>query len=274
MTQKALDNNRTPDNLMGKASVLLDPGLNGRQPTEAELGQAFMLAKEAVDKQTEIDTDYVAAYAQLSLYTEHPDDLRKAVNSLKSKAPDLPITHYFNGILLANDGNLEAGEEEIKTAESLGFPPEATKDILTAIEEEKGNRYFGLGNYFYYGSFLVGAWLLGLAILFVAGKILSAKTLSSIESSDPNDITGGGHAGLRNFYKKLIAVAGIYYYISQPIIMLLIIVLTGAVGFFFLWIGQIPIKLLLIVGFVALATIFYMIKSLIIRAKPEEPDEF
>ncbi len=271
MTQKALNNDRTPDNLMGRASILLNPGLNDHQPTEAELGQAFMLAKEAFDKQTEFDPEYVAVYAQLSLYTDHLDDFRKAVNALKSKTPDLPVTHYFNGIQLANDGNLEAGEAEIKTAESLGLPPEATKGVLTAIEEEKGNRYFGLGNYFYYGSFFVGAWILGLAILFVAGKILSAKTLSSIESSDPNDITGGGHAGLRNFYKKLIAVAGVYYYISQPIVMLLIIVATGAVGFFFLWIGQIPIKLLLIVGFVALATIFYMIKSLIIRAKPEEP---
>src|SRR5207237_4201638 len=146
-------------------------------------------------------------------------------------------------------------------AESLGMPHEATQQILGAIEEAKNERISGLAKYFYYALYCVGAWALGLLVLFVAGKILSAKTLHSIETSDPNDVTGGGQAGLRNIYKKVIAAAGIYYYISLPVVMFLVIVAAGAIILFFFYVGTIPIKLVLIIGFVALATIFYMVKS-------------
>jgi Zn-dependent protease with chaperone function len=270
MTQKALNLNRTPDNLMGHALALTDPGSGNYQPTKSEMDQAFALSKESIQKDTN-DSDYVVFFAQMALSTEHLQDFRDSVRTLKSKFPDLPATHYFNGLQLANDGELDPAETEIKTAESLGLPNEATKDILAAIETEKGNKYFGLGNYFYYGSFLVGAWALGLAILFVAGKILSAQTLHSIENSDPSDITGGGQTGLRNIYKKVIGIAGIYYYLSQPVVMLLVIVAAGGIILFFFWVGTIPIKLVLIIGFVALATIFYMVKSLLVRTKAEDP---
>ncbi|HVE59926.1 MAG TPA: M48 family metalloprotease [Pyrinomonadaceae bacterium] len=271
MTQKAVNLNRTTDNLMGHALALTAPGASNSQPPKSNLDQAFVLAKEAIQKATETDSDYLVFFAQLALSTNHLDDFKSSVKTLKDKFPELAATHYFNGIKLANDGELEAAETEIKAAENLGLPREATTEILAAIEKEKGKSYFGLGNYFFYGLYLVGAWLLGLAVLFVAGKILSAKTLHSIENSDPNDITGGGQAGLRGIYKKLIAIAGIYYYLSQPIVMLLVIVAAGGIVLFFLWIGSIPVKLVLIVGFVALATLFYMVKSLVIRAKAEDP---
>jgi Zn-dependent protease with chaperone function len=271
LSQKAVAHNRTPDNLMGQALILTDPGSGNYQPTKSELGQAFVLAKEAIQKDPQSDSDYVLFYAQAALATEHLGDFRDAVKILKARFPELAATHYFNGLELANDGELDAAAAEIKTAESLGLSTEATTKILAAIETEKGSKYFGLGNYFYYGSFLVGAWALGLAVLFVAGKILSAKTLHSIENSDPNDITGGGQAGLRSVYKKIIGIAGVYYYLSQPVVMLLVIVAAGGIVLFFFWVGTIPIKLVAIVGFVALATVFYMIKSLVIRGKSEDP---
>ena len=271
MSQKALSLNRTSENLISHAFALTDPGTDNYQPTQADLQQAFSLTKEAVQKSTETDSDYLIAFAQFAIATNHLEDFKDAVKQLKEKFPDLSATHYFNGLQLANDGDLDAAEAEIKKSETLGLPHESAQEILSAIETERGNKFFGLGNYFYYGLYLVGAWVLGLVILFVVGKILSAKTLHSIENSDPNDITGGGQAGLRKIYKKVISFAGIYYYLSQPIIMLLVIVVAGAITLFFLYAGTIPIKLLLIVGFVALATIFYMVKSLVIRAKIEDP---
>lgn len=271
MIQKAVSLNRTPDNLMGYAYALTDPGADNRRPTDSEIAQALSLSKEAVQKNTENDPDYAAFMAGLALEANNLNDFHTALSVLKRNHPDLPATHYFNGIDLANNGDLEAGEAEIKQAVSLGMSQESAQGVLVAIEKAKSERYFGLGNYFYYGAYLVGAWALGLAILFGAGKILSAKTLKSIETSDPNDITGGGQAGLRGVYKKVIGIAGIYYYLSQPIVMLLVIVAAGGITIFFLWVGTIPIKLLLIIGFVALATIFYMVKSLIVRNKQEDP---
>jgi Zn-dependent protease with chaperone function len=271
MTKKALDKKRTPENLIGYAFALTDPGANGYRPTDSELNQAFLLSKEAMQKDTENDSDYAVSAAQFALYSNRPQEFKEIVLALKNKFPDLAATHFFNGIRLADAGYFDDAEAEIKTAENLGLPREATADVLAAITKEKSERYFGLGDYFSYGLYLVGAWILGLIVLFVAGKILSAKTLRSIENSDPNDITGGGQAGLRSIYKKVITIAGIYYYLSQPVVLLLVIVVSGGIILFFFWIGSIPIKLVLIIGFVALATIFYMIKSLVIRAKTEDP---
>lgn len=180
-------------------------------------------------------------------------------------------THYFKAIRLAMEGNYSEAENELQQAEKLGLPSESAQVIRTGIERTQDQAYFGLGKYFKYGFYLVGAWILGLIVLFIVGKILSIKTLHSIENSDSNDITGGGQAGLRKFYKTVINVAGIYYYLSQPIVMLLVITLTlGIIGFFF-WVGTIPIKLVVIIGFVGLATIFYMLKSFFIRPKLEDP---
>lgn len=269
LSEKAVSLSRSPENLISYAFALTGAEAN-YQPTQADLQQAFTLSKEALQKNPE-EEDYVLSVAQFSLYTNHIEDFRNAVNILQTKYPELPATHYFNGIRLANDGYLDDAEAELKKAENLGMPPEATKEILTAIQTEKDSQYFGLGKYFYYGIYLVGAWAFGLLVLFVAGKILSAKTLRSIENSDPNDITGGGQSGLRSIYRKVIAVAGIYYYLSQPVVMLLVLFAAGAIILFFFYVGSIPIKLVVIIGFVALATVFYMVKSLVIRAKVEDP---
>jgi Zn-dependent protease with chaperone function len=271
MTQKALDKKRSPENLLGRAIALTDAGGSGYQPTKSEFDQAFNLAKEAMQKDTENNSDYPLVVADLALQSNHLKEFAETVEILKVRFPELAATHYFNGIKLANEGSFDAAIAELKTAESLGLPPEATSQVLAAIKTAKIEQYFGLGDYFSYALYLVGAWILGLIILFVAGKILSAKTLRSIENSDPNDITGGGQAGLRGIYKKLIAFAGIYYYISQPVVMFLVVVAAGGIILFFFWVGQIPIKLVLIIGFVALATLFYMVKSLVIRAKAEDP---
>lgn len=270
-TQKALSIRRTPENLISHAFALTTPGANNYQPTKSEIDQAFLLAKEAVQKDTGNDSDYVLLAADLALSAGRIEDFNQIVSTLNTRFPDLALTHYFNGIRLADEGKFSAAEAEVKTAEQMGVPSEATAQILAAIKKVKSEQYFGMNDYLPYGFYLVGAWILGLVVLFVAGKILSAKTLRSIEDSDPNDITGGGQAGLRSIYKKVIAVAGIYYYLSQPIVMLLVLFLAAAAILFFVWVGSIPIKLVLIIGFVALATVFYMVKSLVIRAKVEDP---
>lgn len=270
-SQTTLEFNRTPDNLIGLAMNLTEPGVNNYRATKAELEQAFALSKEAMQKDTENDADYPMMVAQLALATNHLEDFRSASKKLNAQSPELAATHYFNAIRLADEGSLDAAEAEVTKAQSLGMPAAVTQELSTAIQAEKDNSYYGVWKYFYYGLYLVGAWILGLLTLFVAGKILSSKTLHSIENSDPNDITGGGQAGLRKVYKKLIGIAGIYYYLSQPVVMFLVLVAAGGITLLFFWIGTIPIKLILIVGFVALATIFYMVKSLFVRTKVEDP---
>jgi tetratricopeptide (TPR) repeat protein len=272
--KKAVDLNRTPDNLISYAVDLTTSDSKTYQPTQSEINEAFTLAKEAQQKDTENDPDYASMAADLALSSGHDQDFIYITKSLETNHPQLMQTHYFKSIRLAMEGNFSESEVEMKQAESLGLPAETAQAIRSGIKKAEDESYFGLGGYFqyfYYAFSLVGIWALGLLGLFIGGKILSAKTLHSIENSDPSDITGGGQADLRRLYKNVINFAGIYYYISQPIVMFLVITLTLGVIFFFFWVGRIPIKLIVILGFVGLATIFYMLKAFFVRHKPEDP---
>jgi tetratricopeptide (TPR) repeat protein/Zn-dependent protease with chaperone function len=277
--KQAVDLNRSADNLIGYAVGLVSSSYPEYQPTDAEIAEALSLSKEAVKKDTENDPDYLGMVAQLALSSDKINDFNDATKALELKHPDLMQTHYFKAMRLANEGNFSGAEFEIKKAESLGLPHEQAEGLLGSLakfktENEQANSfvgYFGLGSYLNWGCLIFGVWGIGLLGLFFGGKILSAKTLKSIENSDPNDITGGGQASLRRLYKNVINFAGFYYYLSQPVVILLVIATTGGIILGFFWIGTIPIKIVVILGFVGLATIFYMLKSFFIRPKMEDP---
>jgi Zn-dependent protease with chaperone function len=274
LIQKAVDQNRSADNMLGLAYALTSATKDGYVPNEFDIDRAFALARDGAKLKNGTDPDALALLADLSLRKKDLQSFNSAVNQLVLYFPDIVATHYFNSIKLANEGEFDRAVGEMKTAESMGVPSEDANGLIAEIEKAKAESQSGIAgytNYLYYFAAVVAAWAIGLAALFIIGRVLSAKTLHAIENSDPNDISGGGQAGLRGFYRKLITFAGIYYYLSQPIVMLLVIVATVGVIFFFFWIGTIPIKLVLILGFVGAATIFYMFKSLLKRSKVEDP---
>jgi Zn-dependent protease with chaperone function len=274
MIQKAIDLDRSADNLLSMAMARVDPGDNNYKPANSEIQKALALADESVKLDNGTDPAGLTLVADLSLQLKNIDKFTSAVHQLRMRFPDLLQTHYFTGIELANDGNFDKAVAEIRTAESLGLGSDEANQLISQIEKAKDEESFGLAGYFkyfYIFAAIVVLWAIGLGFLFIAGKSLSAQTLRSIENSDPNDITGGGHTGIKNSYRKLITVAGVYYYISQPIVVLLVVIVTAGIILGFLWIGTIPIKLVLILAFVGFGSIFYMFKSLLIRPKVEDP---
>ena len=92
--------------------------------------------------------------------------------------------------------------------------------------------------YLYYSFYLVGAWIVGLAALFTLGKLFSKLTLRSVEEADPNSETGAKEISLRSRYKRLINIAGVYYYISLPVVIFLVLAVAGSIIYGFLIIGQ------------------------------------
>jgi tetratricopeptide (TPR) repeat protein len=275
LTQKALSLNRSTDNLIGHAFALADLASENFQATPAEIAQAQALAKEGFEKNDKKDARDTMLLAQLSLMSDKMDDFDKAVLALKEIAPNDRGTHYYNGIRLANLGAYSSARDEIGLAEKSGLPHEEAEPILLAItnaqEAQAQQTAIPGGKYIAYGLYFFAAWIVGLILLFFVGKILSARTLYSVENSDPNDITGGGQAGLRKIYRAVITFGGIYYYISQPVVVLLIIALTIGAALFFLAAGIVPVKLLFIFGLVGLITIFYMVRSIFVRIKAEDP---
>jgi Zn-dependent protease with chaperone function len=274
LTQKALDRSRSVDNLVGQASILINSNDADYQPTRSESLEAYRLAKEAWDLSKEADLESGLLLAQSLILMERVDEFVKFAPELKAKFPGDPVPGYFNVLALVSTGDYDGAEAEVGRIKALGFPAETADSLLIAIDAARDESFFGIGRYFKYGyvaAMLIAVWTAGLIGLFLVGRNLSARTLRSIEESDPNDIGGREQASLKNLYRRIISAAGIYYYISQPFVIFIVIATTVSVFLFFIWLGRIPIKLVLVLGAVALFTIFYMIKSLVWRPRVDDP---
>lgn len=271
--EKVLGKNRSADNLVGVAVALLKPVPGQADILKSDLEGALSLVLEASKIPGENDVDNIAMIADLSLRLDKMGDFDNALARLKSGFPGQMPTFYFNGIKLANDGKFDAAISEIKAAQAAGLD-EAEASVLIASIEKARDEAYPLARYtsYFYGFLgLVALWAAGLTGLFIVGRILSKRTLTVIETSDANDMSGGGHASLKLTYRRLITFAGLYYYISQPIIVALVVVVTGGIVFLFFMAGRIPIGFVIGLIVVGGGSIFYMFKSLIIRPKIEDP---
>jgi tetratricopeptide (TPR) repeat protein len=260
-------NNRSPENLMGYARTLAYPN-EKVQTTQAQKEHALFLAKEA-DRlpKTGDDADYTHMVAQLALDLDRLDDFRQATEKLLAKHPESMFAHYYGAILAGADEKWITAENEIKKAESLGLPHEVVQQFLDSGVHTRATVW----HYLIYVLSLIAVWILGLAALFVIGKAMSRKTLRSIESSIQSTAASGSDATLRKWYRILINLAGLYYYISIPVVIALVLLVAGAITYGFLMAGRIPIKLVLILGVGALVTVYKMIRSLFIKIESEDP---
>jgi tetratricopeptide (TPR) repeat protein len=266
LLEKAVKKNSSPENLSALAYALVSR--KDQQVSKADLNRAFQLAKGAYD--TNLDTDdpdYAILLAQIALDADQEKTFRDTVRTLSLHHPDLMQTHYFKAIIAAMNEHWMEAEEEVKKAESLGLPHEMAVALLDSGIKTRATVW----RYAYYSLFLLAAWLIGLGLLFLLGKAMSKKTMRWIETSDPNAHANASDVSLRKWYRRLINVGGVYYYLSMPIVLLLTIAISGSLIYAILMLGSIPVKLVLFIGIGVLVTIYSMIRSLLIRSKPQDP---
>ena len=268
--ERAYELNPSPENMSTLASFLNGAGEGGRSSQNDKL-RAMDLAKKALAayqaQNRSDDPNYALNLAQIAFGLENIKEARAAVNALAASHPDLMQTHFFLAIIAANDEDWEKAEAEIKLAQSLGLPAEDAQRFLDSGVQTRAQTW----RFVHYSLYLVGAWVVGLALLFTLGKLFSNFTLRSIEETDPNDATSAKEISLRGRYKRLINVAGVYYYISLPVVIFLVLLVTGSILYAFFMIGRIPIKLALIIIVAAVVTIYKMIRSLFVKITSEDP---
>jgi Zn-dependent protease with chaperone function len=267
MGESAVKIERSPENLISLAELLAHPGQD-KKATETQKDKALALAKEANHRyQGSDDPSYATVVAELALELNQSDDAREAIDTLVRKYPNQVPTHFFNGIRLAMDGKWIAAEDEIKQAERMGLPHQMAEDVLSQGIHTRATAW----RWVHYTAYLLAAWVGGLLLLFLAGKIFSKLTLRFIERSDPNSGLSGAESALRRYYRALINVAGTYYYVSIPFVIFLVLAVAGSIIYGFLALGEIPIKLVAIIGIGALVTVYKMVHSLFVRVSTEEP---
>jgi Zn-dependent protease with chaperone function len=267
LLEQAVQMNRTPENLISLANFLAYPGEN-KQGTREQKWRAYSLAHEAEQMpKTGDDGDYLTLLGQLALEFQQEDVFRLTTEKLVATHQDLMATHYFNAILAASDEKWLTAETEIKKAESMGLPHEVAQEFLDSGVQSRASVW----HYAIYATGIIAVWVAGLAALFVIGKIMSRRTLRSIEAADPNTSASSSELRLRKWYRALINIAGFYYYISIPVVIFMVLAAAATVTYVTFMMGHIPIKLVLILCIGAVVTAYKMIRSLFVKIESEDP---
>src|SRR5262245_60352576 len=268
--ERANEMNPSPENMTTLAKIVYNRG-EGKSSSMLNQAGAVEPAKQglaAYQVQNRNDAPYYAmTVAQIAFDLDNINEARAAVNALAADHLDLVETHYYLAFRAARDEDWEKAEQEIKKAQSLGLPAEIAQQFLDSGVHTGAQTW----RYLYYSLYLVGAWVVGLVALFALGKLFSNITLRSIEEADPNGATGAKEISLRSRYKRLISVAGVYYYVSLPVVIFLVLTVAGSILYGFFMIGRIPVKLALIVVVAAVVTIYKMIRSLFVKIESEDP---
>lgn len=263
--EKAVAIDRSPANLGTLATLLAFPAKGSASRSEQQ--RALKLFQECRTLPDGQDAGALCSTAQLALNLENLNEARIASALLDEKFPELMQTHYFAAVVAAIDEHWVRAENEIRKAVKLGLDPAAAQQFLDSGIHSRATAWRIVGG----SAWTVGLWVVGLALLCGLGFGLSRTTLRQVEDSDPTLSISTGEQRLRRIYRVVLNVAGVYYYISLPVVMVLVIAVSAGVLYAFLAMGFLPIKLTIILGIGALATIWTMGRSLFLRINANEP---
>lgn len=215
------------------------------------------------------DSSYVVFYAILSVLTKRRDELARAIEWMAAESPDDPAVHYFAGRLALLEGDRAKAEAEMYQFHHFGLPVDNSWQAI--VERANANKEETIWTYRFCALCLLGVWIGGLISLFLLGKLLSGLTLKWIDQCDPNALQGSGRAPLRRYYRWLIHLAGLYYFISIPVVASLVLGAAGLLIYGFVGLSLLPVGLMAVIIVGALVTAFSAIRSVFVDIRHEDP---
>lgn len=240
--------NSTNRDKVAEALVEAKKGVAGA-PDDASTNQALLLA---------------------AIYNNDLTSVRQAVNKLLIVAPDYAAGHYFAGLLAAQDERWETAEAELLTAQARGLDAAEVQRVLTEyhISEQANQRRLLNG-----GIYSVIGWFAAGVVLFAAGTVLSRLTVAAVQRHQRQrqyDV-GRGEAIVRGLYRVVITFTVIYFYVSIPVLILLVVGSGAGLVYLFFAVGRIPIQLMAAIGAAVLYTLIAIIRSVFTRVRDVEP---
>ncbi|MCP4537573.1 MAG: hypothetical protein GY832_10535 [Chloroflexi bacterium] len=207
-------------------TAMVDP-LLATENSENER-EALSHARAAVEELPDDDHANVALLFA-GLVNKDMDAIRQASTTLVRVLPEFPYAHYFFGLLAANDGKWELAERELLLAQELGMPAE---DVQSALDDGIASQA-RQGRWLRRGAYILVGWLVGMGVLFLVGMGLSRLTLTAVQRTrlDAQFEVGRGEQIVRTVYRIVIALTSVYFYISIPLVIL--IVVAAAAGVFY-----------------------------------------
>ena len=195
---------------------------------------------------------------------------RTTSKTMLEKFPKDWTSQYLAAIVSMTDSKWDEADSHLQAARSLGAPPEVIDEIYTA---EGISTQFVINRAIRWGLYGLAAWIILLGILLLSGISLSKMALKTVKEQvqyGVSDVTPAERF-IRRIYQAVIGIASAYFYISIPILILVVILSVILVAYLFLQIGQIPIRLALIILVVAVMTLFAIVRSIFIKTEKGDP---
>lgn len=256
LARQALDIDESATNRAGLAKAYLMTGT----PTNEQLALASALkaAEEAPDDH------YVMVVLLMSgLATENVEAIDKASRQLIRLLPEDPLGYFFQGLVMAETGDWTQAETLLAQAQALGWPAEEVQAVLAS-------RPFPWVQVVGAAVFL---WLMVMAVLFLLGAVFSRLTLRTVKQTQAHyTFEATTHERrLRALYRLVITLTAIYFYLSIPFLIILVLALAGGIFYLFLVVGQIPVRLAIFLVLAVLYTLYALVRSIFTRVKESDP---
>jgi Zn-dependent protease with chaperone function len=228
--------------------------------------EALGLAQTAVK---ELPDDDSAQYTLLiaGIVNEDLGAVREASDKLIQMVPDEPMGHFYAGLMAAEDGDWQKAETELIRARELGADPEMVQEILddgVSGQAQQDRLVRGL-------LYTVVGWLVGIGVLFVVGSLLSWLTLTAVTRNPSPTQTTGGESFIRSLYRVVIALSSLYFYLSIPFLILIVVAAGGGLLYLIFSVGRVPVRLVAFIAIAVLYTLYAIVRSIFTRVKEQEP---
>lgn len=269
LCRQAFAADRSPVNETALAFSLLKT--DGPSPPEDTL-EALRLARDASSREEYPTASTQMVLCQSALEAGDMETLPVCADRLRRIAPDQAGTYYFATIADASRHRSSDAAQELEIARARGLPDDAYRTLKRLVDDSRPSffeRWAGEAL-----RFVVG-WLSGFGFLLCLGALLSAATLRAV-SRAPAEASGharGRDAMLRQAYCVVLWMTCGYYYVSLPIVALLVLGLVAGALYACLALGQIPIRLLFLGAVIVFGSLWAMAKSLFVRVRDKDPGE-
>ena len=249
-----------------REALELDPSADNRSTlalaleagpvTAPEHNEAMALLREA----TQQEPDNAAAQALLckGAVDEH-DALtaRGCTDALLRLQPSEPYPHYYAAILAAVDHDYDKARKEAEIAHEKGISEERYHQLVMDIEEAEPWYQRGFARVW---PVLVG-WAAGFFLLVLIGLGLSAATAGGVAKLPKKDRELPVGA-LHKVYRGVLTLVSFYYFVSLPIVAVVIISFSALLVVGSVSATEIPVKAVIAVVLLSLYVLIAMARSL------------
>lgn len=260
----------TPENRMALASALVLGGI-APEPTADDRSEAARLARLAFGAERSGVSTATGA-CDVALQANDLQLLEDCSARLATLAPGDLVSEYFGVFGALARAEYGAARRHLAAARAAGLPADVAGPLGELIDDNEPawSRWGPLA-----AAALI-AWVAVLALLLLTGAVLSAATLRRARQMATDRHHGGGRGAraLRKLYAAVLWLTCGVYYLSLPMVVLLVLAAGYGIWLGFAAIGQIPVKLVLIVGAMVVVSLWAVLKSIwasLARAKGEDP---